>query len=663
MPKTCQRLHRPYSAVRLLVAVGLVVVASGPGIAGEPIALAGTVRDGVGSVLNGVEILLVRLPVSSLDPTRVTRSDPAGRFEIASVVPGRYRLAALKSGYRTFVGQVDAAASASLDVVLHPSGSLDPAAVPDDPAWALRVPRRGLLHDVDPDLGSPSAPQTRDDVDGALGVEVEQYFSLGSGETEGKPDDRELQASETRMTLGSSLGGHGSLRVEGRHQRLGSTSSQDQVETTARQQAASLNMDLSHDTGRDARLAVTGFFNGTDYELSGQAPTAPDTQLHERQTWGYDADWSKQLDSTRRVTVALGMQNTSLVTTLPSALQADPGDAVTQRTVAAEGSYASVVSQNHDVEMTLRAQMLRWPTADLEVPGVWADAESSSWLVQAEARDTWSVTGPLAVIYGLECRQALAAGEATLVVPQLGGVLSAGPWRASALLAYHSLVGSRDPGDSPAQFRPAERLGYEAEVQLPVARDVHLRGGVSYSPLQFDYVGYSPGSDRLAEHPIYLTDGNAEVREYRLTLVEQRGRSRTYVEAADGRAEGHVMALLSFEGPQPIGPGSRLQYRNGRLGVVFPGSGTDVRVQYEWVEAARQDSAGSAGTSLLEESVELRIKQSVSRLLLRGDWRFLMALRMGTVRSGDLVAWSSAGAQQPVDALNRRVSAGVSVVF
>jgi hypothetical protein len=38
-------------------------------------------------------------------------------------------------------------------------------------------------------------------------------------------------------------------------------------------------------------------------------------------------------------------------------------------------------------------------------------------------------------------------------------------------------------------------------------------------------------------------------------------------------------------------------------------------------------------------------------------------VRLGTVRTDDLEAWSSADAADSVDALNRRISAGVSVLF
>ncbi|MDH3228040.1 MAG: hypothetical protein OEM67_13265, partial [Thermoleophilia bacterium] len=65
----------------------------------------------------------------------------------------------------------------------------------------------------------------------------------------------------------------------------------------------------------------------------------------------------------------------------------------------------------------------------------------------------------------------------------------------------------------------------------------------------------------------------------------------------------------------------------------------------------------------IQESVEFRVKQDVSGLQVPGDWRVLVGLRLGSVRTDDLEAWSSAEAVETVDALNRQISAGVAVLF
>ena len=79
----------------------------------EAAPIAGTVKDSLGNLLSGVEVLFVALPAPGFRPTAVARSGRDGRFKVTDLVPGPYRVAALKEGYRTFVGQVDTPGASS----------------------------------------------------------------------------------------------------------------------------------------------------------------------------------------------------------------------------------------------------------------------------------------------------------------------------------------------------------------------------------------------------------------------------------------------------------------------------------------------------------------------------------------------------------------------
>jgi hypothetical protein len=665
-----------YRATAPILGALLFVLVSGlavPTQAADPEPLAGTVRDTVGNVLAGVEVLFVRMPSDRFTPTAVAHTDRAGRFRVAKLVPGRYRIAALKQGYRTFVGQIDTFARETIDLVLRPAVKVEQASLPRDSSWALRLPRRGMLHET----GAGPEPAGRDVESGAnaspeeaLRLELAQFFSLSAGVAEEHPEDTEIQPSETRMMLASAIGERGNFLVKGRREQLGATSSNDLQGSTANLSDASVNLNLSYDTSPDAQLAVTAFFNQIDYELSAGPLEAPAALEQQQQTWGYDASWSKQIDAARRFVVALVYQDTSLVRPaheeIPTpTFTADPRSAVSNRAVGAHGTYESVMSERHDVQFALRTQLLSWPTTAPRMVWLRPDAaDQSTWTVQADAQDTWALSAPFSLVYGLAYKQAWTAREASLVVPRLGGSVAVGGWYLRALVSYHSVTGSEEPiaARGIAPLRPAESLGYEAEVEMPVARNVRLRGGVSYSPIQFNHVGYFGGADAHDEHPLYLTDGNSAVHEHRLALVEERGSSRMYLELSDGRAEGTVAPLLPFAGPPAVRPGRQLRYWNGRFGVMVPSWGTDLRVEYRRVEAARtlwrRDILDS-----IQESVEVRVRQDVAERQIPGDWQLLMALRLGTVRSNDLEAWSPDGGADSLDALNRRISAGVSVLF
>jgi len=649
-----------------LLPVGGQVRAAAP----PTVPLAGTVKDTLGNVVAGVEILLVRLPSQAFIPTAVTHSDETGRFQVPKLLPAQYRFAALKQGYLTLIGQVEVGAESSIDMVLRPAIALDADSLPRDASWALRVPRRGMLHEIgdrpfrEDDIATQVAGRGFDDT---LSLELEQLFSIRADAVESDPQETEIQPSQTRMRLASSFGERGNIQLQGRREQLGATTQGDTLDSKASQEGAAVSLDLSYETSHDTRLDVSAYFNQTEYELATATTEAQTPLQHEQQTWGYDASWSKQIDATRRFAVALGFRNSSLVSPMRVDLvdrqdASLPQGAVSNRAMDASGSYQRVMNGSHDLQVDLRTQLLQRPTTALSsIPS--SPAERSTWTLQADAKDTWAVSAPFSLVYGLGYKQSLMASDATLVVPRIGGNLTAGGWFLQALISYHAVTGSVGLLEATlVPFQPENSLGYEAEIQVPLARDVRLRGGVTYAPIQFDYFGYLQGAEGPGEHPLYLTDGNSAVNEHRVTLIEERGASRTYLELSNGRAEGTVVPLLPFEGPLPIVSGRELRYRNGRFGVVLPGFRTDLRVEYSRVES-KSAGGGRTETDSIQESVELRVKTDVPATQIPGDWRVLLALRMGTVRSAELARSSHRAAAESVDALNRRISAGVSVLF
>ena len=243
-------------AFALVLAMVLFSSGSGSVRAGEAIPLAGTVKDTVGNVVAGVEILFVRLPSDAFAPTAVTHSDKTGCFKVLDLAPAHYRFAAMKQGYRTLVGQVDTGVQDSIDMILRPAVALDADSLPGDAAWALRVPRRGMLYDVGArplsaeDLGSPTASRSLDDT---LRMELEQMFSIGSDVIQSTPQETEIQPTETRMMLASAIGERGNILVEGRREKLGASVGNDLLESKASQEGAAVSVDDGRATVPDSK--------------------------------------------------------------------------------------------------------------------------------------------------------------------------------------------------------------------------------------------------------------------------------------------------------------------------------------------------------------------------------------------------------------------------
>jgi hypothetical protein len=115
--------------------------------------ISGTTLDAWGRALAGVQIVLA--PLSVADPTGVpgsgayrALSDEAGRFNVGGLVPGVYRIVAVKGGHSVLVGQINTLVQGSLDLILYPSGrATEPGERPPDGSWALRLPGRDRLED------------------------------------------------------------------------------------------------------------------------------------------------------------------------------------------------------------------------------------------------------------------------------------------------------------------------------------------------------------------------------------------------------------------------------------------------------------------------------------------------------------------------------------
>src|SRR5262245_52017280 len=80
--------------------------------------LSGDVKDELGRALADAEVLVL-----SPDPNAAaasTISNASGRFLVDHLVPGVYRVAALKSGYVAAIGVVNTYLRSSVELVLHP---------------------------------------------------------------------------------------------------------------------------------------------------------------------------------------------------------------------------------------------------------------------------------------------------------------------------------------------------------------------------------------------------------------------------------------------------------------------------------------------------------------------------------------------------------------
>ena len=91
-----------------LIAV-IAAISIGPSVIADEPGFSGAVKDTAGKLLAGVEILVI-VPSTSSDlvqPLATVRSNTEGRFMFQDLEAGAYQIAAVKRGYRTYIGQIN----------------------------------------------------------------------------------------------------------------------------------------------------------------------------------------------------------------------------------------------------------------------------------------------------------------------------------------------------------------------------------------------------------------------------------------------------------------------------------------------------------------------------------------------------------------------------
>lgn len=682
--------------VAIAVALGLALLAPGalaPAQASaEPVssltsALSGQVTDALGGALEGVEILVVDDGGGLLPLARAT-TDPRGRFRLPRLDPGTYRFAAVKDGYRTAVGELDTTARRVLDLVLSPLPDTEAALarLPGDDAWVLRVPRRHIFRETEP--GAPVASAARGDGDApvsaladSLSMQLRHLMAVdGSGPVTAGGEAGSAPGSETLLRVASNLGERGQLSLTGLRDSRGDALDVGESVRSADRVARAFALDFSYATGADSELQMRAFYRRQDLHWSapdaGSGIAPEDPALQAERAWGYASRWSMQLDPVSRVDVSLDVQNHSLDAgalgvsdpTGDTLLLQDLKSGLSQRAVRAAGSYRSAAVTGHQLQVGLHAQLLDVPAVRLDpatsAPVALADG-ALGWTVLLDAEDRWTVSAPFTLVYGLGYKHVVDPVDTSLLVPRLGGTLNLAPVVVDFDVSYHAVSAWEDDPSLAVWSSPmaADRaVGWSAEVQVPLGREVSVRASHRRDPVQLDPGVTSWQPSLWMDRPLYRTDGNADVFENRLVLARDAGGTRTYLELGAGEAEGMVNPVRPFHDGFELLTPSSLRFANGRFGVRVAPSGTDVRLGFSRVEELRAVPAAGADLDRVRDAVELRILQDLLRFESLGQWRLLMAFRLESVED-ERGAEEAEDGPPRLSAENRGVSAGLSVTF
>jgi len=644
----------------------LVLVSIGPPTSAAEPGFAGAVKDSAGAFLAGVEILLIAPSTSSdpLHPVATVRSDAEGRFLIASLEKGAYQIAAVKRGYRTYIGQVNTRIDQWIQLVMYPQARLEEAGfpAPDDDAWSLRLPRRNILRETEavlPEFELVAAPRPGLS-DLPVSLKVDQLFKVATDLRRAPRDDSVVQGIETRLNVAVPLGTRGSASAQGSRERLKNSRFFDGSAPTVRDRDR-LSARFSYDPSIDTRIQVEAEYAGGSVRWAAEDALAPALD-HDLESWRGAFGFEQQLGARTHLLLALDYAHADLSVPVGQAAQVSGlASSSTNRGFTGSGSLARIGERGRRLELDFDVGHL-----DLSAAGLYATSDREmlrfsglpGWSGGFRARETWDLAQRFSLIYGLGYRHVVRDADASLWTPHLGGQLKFEPLQLEWIATYYG-SDDWDANLRPGAVRRSHRtLGYEALIQIPLARNLVLSGAVESRPMTADR---RQGGDLVPiGGPGYVTDGNAALARNRVTLKRETPTLMLFAEVSRTAVVGSVAAMLAYDLPFQEIADRDLDYNSGRLGLRFVPQGTLVTLDLREVRESRKamPDADSA-----QRQFEVTLVQDLLQRDDLGHWRFLMRLSMADWTSGDPGDLRQIASADRLDATDGRLSAGLSLEF
>ena len=640
-----------------------------PAVAGGEPGFSGAVKDAAGNLLAGVEILVIAPTASSnpVHPVATVRSDAEGRFLVEHLEAGAYQIAAIKRGYRTYIGQVNTRVDRWIQLVLYPQARVDAAGlpVPDDGAWALRLPRRNILRETDAVLPEfEMAAARRPTLSGLpVNLKVDQLFKVATDLPRAPQDDSVVQGFETRLNIIVPLGTRGRVSADGSYERLTNSRLFDGSAPT-RRESDRLSAQFSYDTSISTRLEVEAEYTNRSAHWSPREGLAPGLD-YDQESWRGAVGFEKRFNVSTHLLVALEYVSSDLSLPVDLANQASTlGPLSSNRAFTGSGTLTRIGERGRRFELDFNVGHL-----ELSSPNLYATSGRAllhfsglpGWAGGIRARETWDLAERFSLIYGIGYRHVVRDTDASLWTPHLGGRLKLEPLQVQWIVTYYGVDNWRSNlSPSTGRWDPRSHFGYETAVELPLAKNLTLSGSLESRPLTVDRLDRGIGDRVSVVGPVYVTDGNATLVRNRVALTRETPALLLFAEVSQGAIDGSVAAVLTYDLPFQEIADRNLSYLNGRLGLFFVPQGTRLTLELRGVQESRNavpelDSA--------QRQVELTLVQDVLQRDDLGRWRFLMSLSVAEWTSGDPDDLRQIASADRLRATDSRLSAGLSLEF
>lgn len=626
--------------------------------------VSGVIRDEMGGAVEGAEVLVLAPQGPGSEALLRGISDAAGHFLISGVPPGVYRVAAIKSGYLAMLGRVNTVLRSSVTLVLRPipeKGQPGAETVMDDLSWTLRVPPRSILRTlkagtvVARDTGGARAFAAH--VEESIRGEVGHMFAFGSRRGPSSGAASNLAGNEIRMRIEGNVNSRGSIQVRGRRANLDSTSSP----LAFKREGSGVDLDVSYVTQADDRFAMRAFYSTGELAFDDRSGGAGSSTSQSQRSFGYDAQWSRQLDASSQVAVQVGFEDALFG--LGQGLDANWGPAerdAWNRAIGAEGSYEDRVADGHLVRCNVRAQLLTLHAPAMRVSGDTYDsllhgAAGGGLLVDAE--DLWSVASPFALSYGLAARQGFAGSEAVTLTPHVSGSWTAGRVELGFAVSYSGDVRSANRhSSSPPDGRSP--YGYEAGWKARLDPRTTVSAAAAYVPTRAQVW---PGQRGVrGPEGLYVSDGFASDRFTTIGIEHVTPAASIALNATLGRVDG-VVAMELYDAPVLRLSNRTLDYRTVSISLRAPRAGSTLSVGYRSIRDRDAVTPVESRTAL--KTIDMEFAQNVVRFSGgRASCRLLVTAKTAVPsRPSDPDAEAPEIRRSRTD--DTRLGAGVSLTF
>ena len=638
------------------VALSVLLLVCPATTAAEP-AFSGAVKDVLGNVLAEVEVLVI-MPSSvagEVLPVATVRTDDAGRFLIQQLDGGSYQIAAIKRGYRTYIGQVDTQVDRWVQLVLYPQSSAEAAGVPipEDSSWALRLPRRNILRDEGLVVArlEPEPPSRPTFSELPVTLRVDQLFKVATDLQLVPGDDSVVQGTQTHVNVGADLGRRGRVSIDGMLERLADSKFFDGSAPTARDRDQ-VHVGMVYETSVDSRVSADVDYskNEARWEPRDGVPPAVD---HEQATVLGRVAYDQQFGPATKMTLAAdwAVSEMTFPAITPGATP-NHGSIWNNRSFGGSGNIKRVGASGRRLEIDFDVRHFDPSSAGLRATDrgpVSAFDGMEGWTAGVHAREARDLSENFSLVYGVGYRRAMSGDDAALFTPQVGGRLDLESLQFDWVATVFSVQGER--------WQPQKTVGYETELEVPFGDNVSMSVAHEFTPVLGDRLDRRP-AELVAM--VFVTDGNAALERSRLALYHRTAAVHLVAAVSRGSIDGSVAAVLPYDLSFQELADRNLDYRSGMVGLRFLEQGTLVTLDLIDVQESRQ-AMPMADSS--HRSVGLTLSQDLPRREELGRWRFLMGLSMDDTSSGDPDDLRQIATTERLETTDARLSAGLSLEF